>query len=54
MMDTNEVALQITLKAMELKLIPYTRAQTSDDTPNVIKANSDFITDFFNAVKQKL
>ena len=56
-MDRNEIALQITLKAMEMKLIPYTGVTTSSDQREidlVIDFNSAQIVSFFNNVRNEI
>lgn len=56
-MDSLEAAVQITLKAMELKLIPCSGLAGStnvDDIDKVIDFNSSSVTNFLNAVRNKI
>ncbi len=56
-MDTNEIALQLTLKAMETKRIPHKslpESPSEDDIAKIIKTNSQLIADFFLSVRDNL
>ncbi len=56
-MDKSEIAMQITLKAMGLNLIPYSAITSASDVAkidSVIEFNSSQITSFYSAVLDKL
>lgn len=53
-MDKTEIAMHLTLKAIDHKLAPYTGARNTEDIDKTVEFNAGQIANFYNTILRKL